>query len=75
MQFISMQLYRTNKPVADAPVRLRKADGKGAVMQESQTQSGQGSVAVLNTSATAQNVQVKFKNYRMGDRFYWPGQH
>jgi hypothetical protein len=33
--------------------------------------SGQGSVAVLNTSAAAQNVQVKFKNYRMGDRFYW----
>jgi hypothetical protein len=33
--------------------------------------SGQGSVAVLNTSEAAQNVQVKFKNYRMGDRFYW----
>jgi hypothetical protein len=33
--------------------------------------SGQGSVALVNTSATAQNVQVKFKNYRMGARFYW----
>jgi len=33
--------------------------------------SGQGSVALLNTSATAQDVQIKFKNYRMGDRFYW----
>jgi hypothetical protein len=33
--------------------------------------SGQGSVALLNISATAQNVQVKFKNFRMGSRFYW----
>jgi len=33
--------------------------------------SGQGNVVLLNTSATAQNVQVKFKNFRMGSRFYW----
>lgn len=33
--------------------------------------SGQGSVALINVSGTAQNVQVKFKNYRMGTRFYW----
>lgn len=33
--------------------------------------SGQGSVALVNVSAIAQNVQVKFKNYRMGTRFYW----
>ena len=33
--------------------------------------SGQASVALINTSSTAQNVQVKFKNFRMGSRFYW----
>lgn len=33
--------------------------------------SGQGSVALINASAISQNVQVKFKNYRMGTRFYW----
>ncbi|HZL08645.1 MAG TPA: hypothetical protein VFC65_01500 [Prolixibacteraceae bacterium] len=33
--------------------------------------SGQGNVALLNTSATNQTVQVNFKNFRMGSRFYW----
>ena len=33
--------------------------------------SGQGSVALINTSSIPQNVKVKFKNFRMGDRFYW----
>jgi len=33
--------------------------------------SGQGNVTLINTSATVQNVQVKFKNYKMGSRFYW----
>ena len=35
------------------------------------TTSGQGSVALINTSATPRNVKLKFENYRMGDRFYW----
>jgi hypothetical protein len=31
--------------------------------------SGQGNVALVNTSATATSVQVKLTNYRMGSRF------
>ena len=33
--------------------------------------SGQSSVALLNTSGASQAVQVKFNNFKMGDRFYW----
>jgi len=33
--------------------------------------SGQASVALMNISATPQNVKIKFKNFRMGDRYYW----
>jgi hypothetical protein len=33
--------------------------------------SGQGNVTLLNTSSSSLNVQVKFKNFRMGGRFYW----
>lgn len=33
--------------------------------------TGQASVALINTSASAQTVQVKFTNFRLGNRFYW----
>jgi hypothetical protein len=33
--------------------------------------TGQGNVTLINASATARNVQVKFKNFRMGNRYYW----
>jgi hypothetical protein len=33
--------------------------------------SGQMNVMLINTSATAFNVQVKTKNFRTGSRFYW----
>ena len=33
--------------------------------------TGQASVALINASSTARNVQVKFKNFRIGSRFYW----
>lgn len=33
--------------------------------------SGQVNVTLINTSATAQNVEVKMKNFYRGKRFYW----
>jgi hypothetical protein len=33
--------------------------------------SGQASVVLLNTSSKMQSVEVKFKNFVMGKRFYW----
>ena len=33
--------------------------------------SGQCSVALMNLSASPQTVQVKFNNFKPGDRFYW----
>jgi hypothetical protein len=33
--------------------------------------SGEGAVALVNTSGTPQKVEVKMKNLAIGDRFYW----
>jgi hypothetical protein len=33
--------------------------------------SGQSSVALVNISASSQAVQIKFNNFKMGNRFYW----
>ena len=33
--------------------------------------SGQVNVTIANTSATAQNVEIKMKNFYSGQRFYW----
>ena len=33
--------------------------------------SGQANVTLVNTSATAQNVEVKMNNFNSGSRFYW----
>jgi hypothetical protein len=33
--------------------------------------SGQMNVTLINTSATAFNIEVKTKNFRKGNRFYW----
>jgi hypothetical protein len=33
--------------------------------------SGEANVALVNTSASAQTVEIKLKNFRKGERFYW----
>jgi hypothetical protein len=64
-------LYFFQKCIGDRLVDT-EVNGSIAVKAYASTYtSGQGSVALANISAIAQNVQVKFKNYRMGTRFYW----
>jgi hypothetical protein len=64
-------MYFFQKCIGDRLVNSTVSGSNYVKAYASTYTSGQGSVALLNTSATAQNVQVKFKNFRMGSRFYW----
>jgi hypothetical protein len=64
-------LYFFQKCIGDRLVDATVSGSSVVKAYGSTYTSGQGNVTLINTSATAQNVQVKFKNYRMGDRFYW----
>ncbi len=64
-------MYFFQKCIGDRLVDATVSGNNNVKAYGSTYTSGQGSVAILNTSATAQNVQVKFKNFRMGSRFYW----
>ena len=64
-------MYFFQKCIGDRLVDVSVSGNNSVKAYGSTYTSGQGSVALINVSATAQNVQVKFKNYRMGSRFYW----
>ncbi len=64
-------LYFFQKCIGDRLVDAAVSGSIAVKAYASTYTSGQGSVALVNVSAIAQNVQVKFKNYRMGTRFYW----
>ena len=64
-------MYFFQKCIGDRLVDATVSGNNSVKAYASTFTSGQGSVALINVSGTAQNVQVKFKNYRMGTRFYW----
>jgi len=64
-------MYFFQKCIGDRMVDALVSENNSVKAYASTYTSGQGSVALINVSGTAQNVQVKFKNYRMGTRFYW----
>jgi aspartate 1-decarboxylase len=64
-------MYFFQKCIGD---RLVDAEVNGSIAVKAYAStytSGQGSVALVNVSAIVQNVQVKFKNFRRGTRYYW----
>jgi hypothetical protein len=64
-------MYYFQKCIGDHLVNATISGSDKVKAYGSSYTSGQASVALLNTSATPQLVQVKFKNFRMGSRFYW----
>jgi hypothetical protein len=64
-------LYYFQKCIGDRLVDATVSGGNTIVAYASTYTTGQGSVALLNTSGTAYNTEVKFKNLKLGTRFYW----
>jgi len=64
-------MYYFQKCIGDRLVDVSSSGNPSIMAFGSTYTSGQGSVALLNTSGTAQNVEVKLKNFNLGTRFYW----
>jgi hypothetical protein len=64
-------LFFFRKCIGDRMVDATVSGSSSIKAYGSTYDSGEGNVTLLNTSSTAQTVMVKFKNFRMGDRFYW----
>ena len=64
-------MYYFQKCVGDRLVDASINSGSKIKAYASSYTAGGASVALINTSGTAQTVQVKFSNFKMGDRFYW----
>ncbi len=64
-------MYYFQKCIGDRLVNATATGSSYVKAYASTYTSGQASVALMNTSGTAQVVQVNFKNFRMGSRFYW----
>lgn len=64
-------MYYLQKMLGDRLVNSTVA-GTGSIISYASTYStGQVNVTLVNTSATAQNVEIKMKNFYYGNRFYW----
>jgi hypothetical protein len=64
-------MYFFQKCIGDRLVDATVSGNNNVKAYGSTYTSGQGSVALINTSATPRNVKLKFENFRMGSRFYW----
>jgi hypothetical protein len=64
-------MYYFQKCIGDRLVNATASGSQYIQAYASTYTSGQASVALMNTSGTAQVVQVNFKNLRTGSRFYW----
>ncbi len=64
-------MYFFQKCIGDRLVETTVTGNSKVKAYGSTYTSGQGSVALVNTSGISQNVEVKFKNLRIGSRFYW----
>jgi hypothetical protein len=64
-------MYFFQKCIGDRLVDATVSGSSNVKAYGSSYTTGQGSVALLNTSAVPQNIQIKLKNFRVGSRFYW----
>ncbi len=64
-------LYYLQKMLGDRLVSTTVAGSGNVKAYASTYTSGQVNVTLLNTSSTAQTVEVKMKNFYSGNRFYW----
>ncbi len=64
-------LYYFQKLLGDRLVSNTAVGSADVVAYSSTYSSGEANVSLVNTSATAQVVEVKTKNFRLGNRFYW----
>lgn len=64
-------MYYFQKLLGDRMVSNSVLGASGLTAYASTFSSGQANITLLNTSTIAQTVEVKVKNFRMGNRFYW----
>lgn len=65
-------LYFFNKFLGDRYVNATVSDSNVNINAYASTfSSGEVSVALVNKGATARNVQLAFKNFNTGSKFYW----
>ena len=64
-------LYYLQKMLGDRLVSTTVTGSSNVNAYASTYTSGQVNVTLLNTSSTAQTVEVKMKNFYSGNRFYW----
>lgn len=64
-------MYFFQKLLGDRMVSNTVSGSSNVVAYSSTYTSGQLNVTLLNTSAAAQTVEIKMKNFRLGSRFYW----
>jgi hypothetical protein len=64
-------MYYFQKMLGDRLVNNTVVGSASLKAYSSTYSSGQVNVTLVNTSATAQNVEVKMKNFYKGNRFYW----
>ncbi|TRX38374.1 alpha-L-arabinofuranosidase [Flavobacterium restrictum] len=64
-------MYYFQKCLGDRLVPTTVAGNQNIKAYASTYTTGQSNVTVLNTSGTAQNVEIKTKNLSVGTRYYW----
>jgi hypothetical protein len=64
-------LYYLQKMLGDRLVNATVAGNNVVKAYASTYTSGEVNVTLVNTSATAQTVEIKMKNFYSGSRFYW----
>ena len=64
-------MYYFQKCIGDRLVNSSVQGSSNLKSYASTYSSGQMNVTLVNTSGTAQTVEIKTKNFRFGSRFYW----
>ena len=64
-------LYYLQKLLGDRLVNNSVIGSSNVKAYSSTYSSGEVNVSLVNTSATPQNVEIKFNNFYYGKRFYW----
>jgi aspartate 1-decarboxylase len=68
---MSYYMYFLQKCFGDRLVNATVTGNNFVKAYASSFTSGQAAVALINTSGSSQVLEVKLKNFRMGNRFYW----
>jgi hypothetical protein len=64
-------MYFFQKFLGDRAVSASLAGGTDVSVYASTYTSGQVGVALINTSTNPKAIEIKVKNFRPGNRFYW----